>query len=204
MNEATYQHTGQPFPPECAFALIPGEGSDPCPTIIKAFEQSGFHVTRDIIISTPDTPGHLAAQAGDFWFHTDGVFLDLPPRWVLIQLLEASEGGVLHVLNADSLRGEMPEGDVLFGRPDRGVKVPLVAAVDGRQVFRYRQDYMHQLPGGADLDTAHRVVRDHAARHSILLGSLTPYDCLVTDNWQVMHRRENFVGRRVIRRVWLG
>lgn len=207
MSKAISQFYGQAFPPERSFALIPtaDDAGDPCQNIIQAFAEHDFHVIRDVIVSTQDVPGDLRAQAGDFWFHTDGVFLEPPPRWVVIQVLETEQGGELHVLNAASLSESLPEGNVLFGQPHRGVTSPLVAAVaSGQQVFRYRQDYMHPLPGGADLEAAHRVVSGHASQDAVSLGSLAPYHCLVLDNWCVMHRRESFLGRRVIRRLWLG
>jgi alpha-ketoglutarate-dependent taurine dioxygenase len=205
MSEAITQLYGHAFPPERSFALIPSDdGGDPCRSIIQAFAEHDFHVTRDVIVSTQDVAGDLTAQAGDFWFHTDGVFLEPPPRWVVIQVLEAEQGGELHVLNAAGLRDSLPSGDVLFGQPHRGVTAPLVvAAASGQRVFRYRQDYMHPLSGGADLEAAHRVVSGLAEQNAVPLGALAPYDCLVLDNWWVMHRRESFSGRRVIRRLWL-
>lgn len=191
------------FPPIHSFTLVRSTAGDPIQGIVQAFSERAVEVTRDVIIGPPEVCPDLVGQADEFWFHTDGVFLDHPPRWVIVQILEAKHGGQLQVVNATGLHDKLPPGDVLFGNSRKGVIRPLVTNVGDERVIRYRQDYMHQIAGGADIETAHLMVREHAREHATPLSPLEPYDCLVLDNWYVMHRRKKFTGRRIIRRIWL-
>jgi hypothetical protein len=144
------------------------------------------------------------SERGDFWFHTDAAFLAVPPRWTVIAVLEADGGGGLDLLPAELIDPDALAAPASYRTP-RGVLVsPVLEPLsDGTGVnrLRYRQDRM--LPAGdeAALDRAHRAVRA-AAHLAVAVGELPPGECLLVDNWNVLHRRRYFTGRRVIRRLW--
>lgn len=141
----------------------------------------------------------------EFWFHTDGVFLPDPPRFVIIQLLrrEPRIGGALHVLDTGPFLTQLPDGRLLYGTDAGGVEASIVESRGRDLLVRYRQDYMREVTGGPGAEPIHQKFRELAERHSVRVGSLRPDDCIVIDNWRVLHRRESFEGERLIRRVWL-
>lgn len=184
-------------------AANPGDGA--LGALVEGFERAGFRVTRDVVIGGDDGSAQLVAQTGDFWFHTDGVFLPEPPRWVIIQVLRAEGGGGLHVVDAAPLANEAGGCEAWFGTERHGLTAPVAGVIDGRACIRYRADYMRPVSdrdAGA-LAAVHARVAELAARSSVSVGELAVGDCLVTDNWRILHRREAFSGTRVIRRLWL-
>ncbi|MBV9140742.1 MAG: TauD/TfdA family dioxygenase [Pseudonocardiales bacterium] len=51
------------------------------------------------------------------------------------------------------------------------------------------QNYLVILRKDAPIGSGHRE-------------AVAPGECLLVDNWNVLHRRRHFTGRRVIRRLW--
>lgn len=173
--------------------------------IISELGNLGFVVMRDAIIGGRNQGVDLVAQPGDFWFHSDGVFLETPPRWVAIQVLETEGGGALHVLDAQPIMDRLHGIYVWFGTEHRGLHVPVISWIGDHQCLRYRADYMQIGISGdvSALEAVHEEVRAFSA-NALTLGELPTGWCLVTDNWRVLHRREAFVGQRTIRRIWFG
>ncbi|MBN1206413.1 MAG: TauD/TfdA family dioxygenase [Myxococcaceae bacterium] len=188
---------------ERGYQVAAHRGPGTLDALVDSLGQAGFRVVRDVVIG--DGTAQLSPHLGDFWFHTDGVFLPVPPRWVIIQVLRAEGGGGLHVVDATPLAGEVDGREVRFGTERHSITTPVVSALDGLACIRYRADYMrpvHERDGGA-LEAVHTRVSELAARSAIALGELAVEECLVTDNWRILHRREAFTGTRNIRRIWL-
>jgi Taurine catabolism dioxygenase TauD, TfdA family len=187
-----------------AARFSPGHGSGPLPRVVEELTGSRVELTRDVTVGMPGDHVDLVAERGDFWFHTDAAFLAVPPRWMVIAVLEADGGGGLDLLPAELINPDALAAPVSYLTP-RGVLVsPVLEPLsDGTGVnrLRYRQDRM--LPAGdeAALDRAHRAVCA-AAHLAVAVGELPPGECLLVDNWNVLHRRRHFTGRRVIRRLW--
>jgi hypothetical protein len=192
-----------PLPRPGGALVLRAQPEDPLPGFLETCARHGVHVARDVVLGMPGDETELTAQMGDFWYHTDAAFLPEPPRWILIQVIQAHEGGNLHVLDVGDLLPQLDVGDAMFGQGEVRLQLPVVDAVGGVQFLRYRRDYMSPVPGGADLECIHALVEAHAEAHARCLGALGPMDCAVFDNWQTLHRREAFGGRRVVRRLWL-
>ena len=171
---------------------------------VQEFTGGKAELIRDVTIGMPGDPDiQLVAEEGDFWFHTDAAFLSVPPRWMVIAVLDAEDGGGL-----DLLPVELIDPAALSVRASyltvEGVQVsPVLEELpDGRgQRMRYRRDRMMAVDDPAGLMAAHQAVEDAAAR-APAAGELSPGECLLVDNWSVLHRRRPFSGRRVIRRLW--
>lgn len=163
---------------------------------------AGFALVRDAVIDSRPGEGDLAAQAGDFWFHTDGCFMTEPPRLLAIVLVEAGPGGALSLLDAraalshDGGLREAARGEAFFGLNGRGVRTPAFVPRPPPGVFRYRRDYMEDAP-----QALHEAVA-RAASDAHELGELRRGEWLIVDNWRLLHRRGPFTGRRRIRRLW--
>ncbi|KUL36996.1 hypothetical protein ADL22_23035 [Streptomyces sp. NRRL F-4489] len=162
-------------------------------------------VVRDVTVGMPGDDGELVAQQGDFWFHTDATFLPEPPHWMIIAVQEAHAGGELELLPSEFLDTEALSAEATYLTPDGAVHTPVwepLPGPPGTGRLRYREDRM--LAGGdaAAVDRAQQAVSD-AAAHALTVGALAPGECLLVDNWTVLHRRRTFTGRRVIRRLWL-
>lgn len=170
----------------------------------KASGGARVTVERNQVIGSPGDGTALVAEPGDFWFHTDGVFLSVPPRWVFILVLEADTGGAMQVLDTASWLSRLPSAAFWFGRAGKGIAASLCSRAGDVSLIRYRRDYMEQLPGGVGPDVVHGIVQEEAEQHAVTVGELRPGTGLLLDNWRMLHRRTAFCGRRVIRRVWLG
>jgi hypothetical protein len=181
----------QPGTPLRAARFSPGHGSRPLPRVVSSTRLPGDHVD-------------LVAERGDFWFHTDAAFLAVPPRWMVIAVLEADGGGGLDLLPAELIDPDALAAPASY-RTSQGVLVsPVLEPLSdgtGLNRLRYRQDRMLAAGDEAALDRAHRAVRA-AAHLAVAVGELPPGECLLVDNWNVLHRRRHFTGRRVIRRLW--
>lgn len=174
------------------------------PRAVQELTGGDAELIRDVIIGMPgDAHIHLVAEQGDFWFHTDAAFLPVPPRWMVIAVLDAEDGGGL-----DLLPVELIDPAALSVRASyltaEGVQVsPVLEELpDGRgQRIRYRRDRMMTVDDPAALAAVHQAVED-AAAEAPTAGELRPGECLLVDNWSVLHRRRPFSGQRVIRRLW--
>lgn len=160
-----------------------------------------YSVTRDVTIGA-EVRDDLRPQCGDFWFHTDGVFWQTPPRWVAIQVLRADSGGEFELLDGRRMSESIPRGEVAFGR--RPLLRSSVYTFGAAARIRYRRDYMHAVAGGASIAAIDGVVEAGAADATRVQPRLIAGDCILLDNWRLLHRRLPFAGVRRIRRIWLG
>lgn len=165
----------------------------------------GAELIRDVTIGMPgDGDIQLVAETGDFWFHTDAAFLAVPPRWLVIAVLEAEGGGGLDLLPVEHIDPAPLSVRASYLTPE-GVQVsPVLEELPdgGGPRMRYRRDRMLAVDDADALARAHRAVEEAAGR-AAPAGELQPGECLLVDNWTVLHRRRPFSGRRVIRRLWL-
>lgn len=185
------------------FSLCHGCG--PLPRVVEELTGSQVELTRDVTVGMPGDDVDLVAELGDFWFHTDATFLAVPPRWMVIAVLEADGGGGLDLLPAELIDPDALAAPASYLTSQGMLVSPVLEPrSDGTGVnrLRYRQDRMLAAGDAAALDRAHQAVRA-AAHLAVAVGELSPGECLLVDNWKVLHRRRNFTGRRVIRRLWL-
>lgn len=171
----------------------------PAVEIVGELVLSGQQVVRDVIIDS-GADGDLAAERGDFWFHTDGAFLRKPPRTVVIEVLEADSGGALSVLDLDPLAAVLADSRATCDDGAGEFAVALAEQFDGARCFRYRRDRMRPIDDS--LQRAHDAI-ERASSEAFELGALRAGNSLILDNWRVAHRRQSFDGRRKIRRFWL-
>ncbi|MDH6575442.1 TauD/TfdA family dioxygenase [Kitasatospora sp. MAP5-34] len=162
------------------------------------------YLVRDVTIGMPgDESAELVAEQGDFWFHTDAAFLPVPPRWMVIAVLEAESGGGLDVLPAESIDPAALAVRAAYLTADGSRVSPVLEELPrgrGRRI-RYRRDRMLATGAPDGLAAVHRAV-ETAADQAVSVGQLGSGECLLVDNWTVLHRRRPFGGRRVIRRLW--
>lgn len=182
------------------YDVVHGPGA--CSSIVDVLVGIGSRVDRDVIVGAAGG-GDLLSHPDDFWYHTDGSFLAKPPRWMIIEVLQAESGGALHLLDASPLIRQFDAGEIWYGTELAGIVAPVASDINGRVCIRYRADYMRPYHDFSLLDRVHSQVARHAARSSTLVGELSQSSCLVADNWLVLHRRAAFVGKRTIRRLWL-
>ncbi|MGX1166740.1 hypothetical protein AB7M16_003006 [Bradyrhizobium sp. USDA 372] len=162
---------------------------------------------RDIEIASSGSRAQLQASREQFDFHTDGVFWQVPPRWMCIEVLRADFGGALHVVDLRPLSEVLDAfGPVFFGNGNGGLVARAVENHDGSQVLRYRQDYMHSVNDaeGVNWGGLHLTAAHHMHRRAHRVGELRANECLFLDNWHFAHFRAAFSGERVIRRLWFG
>ncbi|MCT9076526.1 TauD/TfdA family dioxygenase [Streptomyces fulvoviolaceus] len=195
------------------FRYDPEAAGADLPAVIESLVGAPLTVLRDVVIGMRGDGTELEAELGDFWFHTDATFLPSPPRWMAILVQEADSGGALDLLPAECV-DPVPLATPVGYRASGGVLTapvlePLPGLTPGR--VRYRQDRM-TAAGGPDttgiggpdaLEEVHDAVLAAAEQATVPAGELRAGDCLLLDNWTVLHRRGDFTGRRVIRRLWL-
>lgn len=174
--------------------------------LVRTLAGAGYPLLRDVRVGPAESGATLSPHEGDFWFHSDGVFLPLPPRWVVIQLLHSEGGGALSLLDASALCDRMPATQFWFGKNSQGVRAPVVDTTRDLRFIRYRRDYMHGVIG-ADSEAAaavHDLIERESNENAISIGELEVGYSLVVDNWRFLHRRAAFIGDRIIRRLWFG
>ncbi|GAA2339036.1 TauD/TfdA family dioxygenase [Streptomyces kunmingensis] len=182
-----------------------GDGTD-LPDFIASLVGIPLVTVRDVVIGMRGDDTELVAQLGDFWFHTDATFVPAPPRWMAILVQEADEGGALDLLPTEFLDPARLSALVGYQAQDGTLTAPALEPVPGVARpgrVRYRQDRMTDAGNPMALADVHEAVREAAEQGTVPAGELGPGDCLLLDNWTVLHRRTAFEGRRVIRRLWL-
>ncbi len=157
-------------------------------------------LTRTTLLSSNDISGCLAIQHDDFWFHTDGCFLDIPPRWVALQILDSGEGGDIEILDVFEKIERVRKRCFIYGAKGFGVRRQVVDQVRGMSCLRYRSDYMQEIVPGS-LEELDRCIANASGGASRLVG-MTANAIVVIDNWRVMHRRTAFTGDRLVKRFW--
>lgn len=156
-------------------------------------------IDRDVIIeSDKQSEYSLTAVKGDFWFHTDGVFLKNSPHWILIQLLEFNSGGELELLNFSHISATYYNDLYFFGKDKEGIKSKLF----NNNAFRYRKDYMQPIDGNKNFIALNIEIERIYIEKKIEIFGFSKFNCILIDNWNLMHRRKDFDGKRTIRRIW--
>lgn len=168
--------------------------------LIKDLFAFGINIVRDVIIDShpaelTNRKETLKAQHGIFNYHSDGVFLPTPPKFVLIQLLQPNPSGLLSLVDMSFFDKEK-NAEYFFGVGEEGVKARLFQ--DG--IFRYRKDYMTPLEGGDIL--LHDYMKEYCHQYKSNTIQLGKGECLLIDNHKYLHARSAFKGRRLIRRLW--
>lgn len=203
--EQLWPPAGQSGPVTALKFHYDGDGTD-LPDLIASLVGSPLVTVRDVVIGMHGDTTELVAELGEFWFHTDATFVPEPPRWMAILVQEADTGGALDLLSAECLDPVRLAAPVGYRAPDGVLTAPVlepVPGVAGPGRVRYRQDRMADTGDPDALAAVHEAVREAAARHTVPVGELRAGECLLLDNWTVLHRRAAFEGRRVIRRLWL-
>lgn len=168
--------------------------------LIKDLFDLGIIKERDVIVESHSRSStNLTAVLGDFWYHTDGVFLKTTPHWIVIQLLEFEKGGELELLEFSHISENFYNDLYFFGKDNEGVKSKLY----DNNVFRYRKDYMRPISDKNKFRALNKQIEQIHILRKINLPILSKFNCLLIDNWNLMHRRKDFEGVRIIRRIWL-
>jgi alpha-ketoglutarate-dependent taurine dioxygenase len=168
--------------------------------IITDLKDFSLEITRDVIISNV-VNSHLTATDHDFWFHTDGVFMDVPPEWIIIQVLRADSGGSIELYDTHNINKMVQNIIYKYGKPDQFIKKPLIELKEGDSIFRYRKDYM-----ASDIENAqnlHTAIEESIEKNKIVIGELKDNEFILINNWRFLHRRNLFKGERTIRRIWI-
>ncbi|MEV0640711.1 hypothetical protein AB0I77_38465 [Streptomyces sp. NPDC050619] len=196
---------GQGEPGAVTFRYDGETAGESLPTVIESLVGAPLAVQRDLVIGMRGDGTELAAQPGDFWFHTDATFLPVPPRWMVILVQEADSGGALDLLPAECLDSGPLTAPVGFRTAEGVLTAPVLEPVAGLAPgrLRYRRDRMTEAGDAGDLEKAHAAISAAAAHSTVSVGELRAGYGLLLDNWTVLHRRHAFTGRRVIRRLWL-
>lgn len=168
--------------------------------VIDNMIELGALLIRNVKIGAKeDDSCDLTAVQGDFWFHTDGVFKDKPPRWVLIQLLECQGGGSIELLPLKKYFKQLPNSKYFFGIGEEGIEKKLIQ----EEVFRYKENYMRPIKSLQNFDKLKNEIAQIAQKETIQLGELKLNEILIIDNWSILHRRQSFIGTRTIQRIWM-
>lgn len=167
-----------------------------------------------------DQLGYTSSAVG---LHTDQPFLDVPPRYQLLQcLVAAPEGGENQVTDGlaaaryleahDAATYELLRSvNVRFHRKQRAFEaiVDSPVLVGEGEDFRVRSSYFtlapYKLPFARmaawyqAIDTFTRLIRDprHQYRFKLSAG-----DFLFYDNWRMLHARSGFSGARWLRGIY--
>jgi|GEM_PF-3586333 len=165
--------------------------------LINDLDEIGLRLDRDVIVSNnKNREGSLYALQDDFWFHSDGSFLKIPPRYIAVIPLVVDGGGDIELLDSDLIGEEKHSLKFFFGKRDESCFFPVHSSTG---IFRYRKDYM--VGKDVDLQKINRSI-ERIADRSIKISNLNMHDILLIDNWRMLHRRKGFTGERTIRRLW--
>jgi len=202
------------------------------PRLVDAFTGAGLRVVDTHFghiedLRTDNTTNANTDQLGytdsAIDVHTDQPFLDVPPRYQMLQAIRrATEGGDSTVVDAKAAATYLASLDhrawellttvpVTFHRKQRGFERVVVSPilVDSPDRFQVRYSYFtmapHQLPFERmeewyrAYDRFARLVRD--PRHQLRFA-LRPGDFLLYDNHRMLHARTAFRGPRWVRGIY--
>ena len=170
--------------------------------VIKALAQPIADRSGKTMLSTMATDHHL---------HTDESFYPTPSRYVLLHCWrpDPAGGGVSLLAAAEDvlarLTPEEREGCARIRYSWRGVESPILAAMPDsarpRVRFNVREADCLERPRAAGDALALRVA--HAAEAAAIALPMEAGDCLVLDNWRVLHGRTAFApdSPRLLKRV---
>lgn len=174
-------------------------------TIIYKLEDTyKIKLERDVVVSSYATGDQLKSELGDFWYHSDGAFLPVPPSFILIQVLECSSGGEISLLDTISLNPIVPNTSFFFGKNEKGIVSKIVSydEKNKKRIFKYRKDYMSSSENTEALEKFNQALASFSKNNEINIGELLQGELIIVDNWRMLHRRKEFYGERVIKRLW--
>lgn len=155
----------------------------------------------------------LSTTTDAFDLHTDEAYLVDPARYLLLHCWRADETGGANLLaDVGSVLPRLDEwaAEACFRVTFRwsAVDAPILTAVPGRtwpNVRFNRRARVDRCAGNAASDKERYLPETFliAARAAAVECALGPGDCLITDNWRVLHGRTGFDGqsRRLLKRV---
>ncbi len=187
-----------------------------------------FPVIRDIKVD-PAKHSSIAESCAAHPLHTDGTFLDIPPEYFFLQVVQGDDGGggasifaaiePMLVSMPEELLSALRSAQVAFGRFDesRGVFDSSVGPVvftrhgSGRLGFRWRCDdqVQPQIADARDTKIANAIewIRDYFADCPLATIESLPGDHLIVANDRVVHGRTELLAgeesTRWLRRVWI-
>ena len=171
-------------------------------SLVRALPEPIADVSGTIMLSTMATEHHM---------HTDESFFATPSRYVLLHCWRPDPAGGGRTLLADVedvlARLTAPEradcARLRYGW--RGVEGPIIAGMPDGGPPRVRFNMREAHCRGNDRAAADALVRRfaHAAEEAAVELFLAPGDCLVIDNWRVLHGRTAFApdSPRLLKRV---
>jgi len=155
----------------------------------------------------------LSTTAEAFDLHTDEAYLPAPARYLLLHCWRADEAGGANLL-ADVAtvlpRLDPWAAEACFRVTFRwsAVEAPILAPLPGRAWPKVRFNVRARADrcAGTAVSDKERYLPEAfliAAREAAVACPLAPGDCLITDNWRVLHGRTGFGpdSRRLLKRV---
>ncbi|MBL8665418.1 MAG: TauD/TfdA family dioxygenase [Candidatus Odyssella sp.] len=181
-----------------------------------AREGESVNIIRALPEPIPDVSGKimLSTMAVDHHMHTDESFFATPSRYVLLHCWrpDPAGGGLNTVADLADVLARLTDAEradcVRLRYSWRGVESPIVGAPpDGgplRVRFNVREAQCLERDTAAGDALAQRFA--HAAEEAAVGLALGPGDCLVLDNWRVLHGRTAFApdSPRLLKRVGVG
>lgn len=173
---------------------------------ITILEEAGHSLSRkDRVTSNNEIISSNVKYAveGEFWFHSDACFVTIPPRYIIVEVIERDKGGALSILDCSRIDTDINQ-DFIFGNENHSISVPWKASYKGDVIYRYRKDYMKaRTPeNNSLLNELHSAVESSFKENAINLGELDRTEYLIVDNWKMLHSRADFSGERTINRYW--
>ncbi len=178
-----------------------------------AREGESVNIIRALPEPIPDMSGKimLSTMAIDHHMHTDESFFATPSRYVLLHCWrpDPAGGGLNTVADLADVLARLTDAEradcarLRYGW--RGVEAPIVVAPPGggppRVRFNVREAQCLERDPAAGDALAQRFA--HAAEEAAVGLALGPGDCLVLDNWRVLHGRTAFApdSPRLLKRV---
>jgi alpha-ketoglutarate-dependent taurine dioxygenase len=161
----------------------------------------------------PDASGKImqSTMATDHHMHTDESFFATPSRYVLLHCWrpDPAGGGLNLVADVADVLARLADGEradcarMRYGW--RGVEAPIVVAAPGGAPPRVRFNMREALCLEPDPAAGDALLQRfaHAAEAAAIELPLAQGDCLVLDNWRVLHGRTAFApdSPRLLKRV---
>lgn len=168
-------------------------------TVISSLNVS---ISRDIIVTTNPKANELAAHREDFWFHSDATFIPIPPKLVIIHLLEDDSKSCFEIMDTTGI-SLVQNPYLLYGQKGTYIVSQTIIEHNNEKIFRYRKDFTTSLDDNSDSEFISSLVNQFYLSGNFVPINLDVKDLIIIDNWKLLHRRGELKGPRSIRRIWL-